>query len=240
MQVLHRISPQSRRCGRAICSWRGQDLAEFAWYDPEKEDGCYRAWDVQWGWYTCDDPFQIDQGGRSTGKTVSMKMRAFAFPFNRPGQKMLITAPELNHLRPIVDESEKALLTTRLGREMLPDIKGNGSHGVSMGIRDRFFEYTEGSTGGASRTRVVARHAHWMALGCAPNGRFVSASRWRPLGHAAKRRLSATGAGEGRCWRNGRSADPRAVSEPQVIPVGVVDRRAKRVELLAPREVPQR
>ena len=23
----------------------GLDLAEFAWFDPESEDGCYRAWD---------------------------------------------------------------------------------------------------------------------------------------------------------------------------------------------------
>ena len=192
----------------------GLDLAEFAWYDPETDDGCYRAWDYQWAWYTDDSTFQIDQGGRATGKTVSMKMRAFAFPFNKPGQKMLITAPELNHLRPIVDAIESSLLTTRLGREMLPETKGNGMnrqphwqvrfkngaqivsrlpnkdgkgvkgqhviqieldeaqdyplagwieivetlnrglpgamwrcHGVSKGVRDRFFEYTEEGSG---------------------------------------------------------------------------------------------
>lgn len=104
----------------------GLDLAEFAWQDPESDDGCYRAWDFQWSWYLCDDVFQIDMGARATGKTVSMKMRAFAFPFNKAGQKMLITAPELNHLRPIVDAVESALLTTRIGREMLPDTKGQG------------------------------------------------------------------------------------------------------------------
>lgn len=192
----------------------GLDLAEFAWYDPETDDGCYRAWDFQWAWYTCPDMYQIDQGGRATGKTVSMKMRAFAFPFNKPGQKMLVTAPELNHLRPIVDAIESTLLTTRLGKEMLPNTKGQGinrqphwqvrfkngaqiisrlpnkdgkgvksmhviqieldeaqdyplagwieivdtlnrglpgamwrCHGVSKGIRDRFFEYTEEGSG---------------------------------------------------------------------------------------------
>lgn len=104
----------------------GLDLAEFSWYDSEREDGCYRAWDYQWSWYTCTDTYQIDQGARSTGKTVSMKMRAFAFPFNKPGQKMLVTAPELNHLRPVVDAIEQSLLTTRLGREMLPETKGQG------------------------------------------------------------------------------------------------------------------
>src|SRR5574339_861799 len=80
----------------------GLDLAEFAWYDPESKDGCYRAWDFQWPWYTCEDTYQVDQGGRATGKTVSIQMRCFAFPFVNPGQSMLITAPELNHLRPLV------------------------------------------------------------------------------------------------------------------------------------------
>lgn len=109
-----------------IDSADGLDLAEFAWFDPETEDGCYRAWDFQWPWYTCSDPNQIDQGGRATGKTVGIKMRAFAFPFFYEGQSMLLTAPELNHLRPLTDQIEKALLTTRLMREMLPNGKGAG------------------------------------------------------------------------------------------------------------------
>ncbi len=54
-------------------------------------------------------------------------MRSCAFPFNKPGQKMLLTAPELNHLRPIADAIEQQLLSTRLLREMLPETKGNGS-----------------------------------------------------------------------------------------------------------------
>jgi hypothetical protein len=39
---------------------------------------------------------------------------------------MLLTAPELNHLRPLTDMIEKTLLSTRLLREMLPDGKGRG------------------------------------------------------------------------------------------------------------------
>ncbi len=104
----------------------GLDLAEFSWFDPESPDGCYRAWDFQWPWYTCDEMQQIDQGGRALGKTVGIKMRACAFPFAFEGQRMLLTAPELNHLRPLTDEIEKALLSTRLLREMLPDGKGKG------------------------------------------------------------------------------------------------------------------
>jgi hypothetical protein len=77
-------------------------------------------------WYTNNDMYQIDQGGRALGKTVGIKMRAFAFPFAYEGQRMLLTAPELNHLRPLTDEIEKALLSTRLLNEMLPDGKGKG------------------------------------------------------------------------------------------------------------------
>lgn len=104
----------------------GLDLAEFSWYDPESSDGCYRAWDFQWEWYTCEDMYQVDQGARALGKTVGITMRAFAFPFNFPGQKMLLTAPELNHLRPLTDAIEQRLLSTRLSRELLPQGRSNG------------------------------------------------------------------------------------------------------------------
>jgi hypothetical protein len=104
----------------------GLDLAEFSWYDPESDDDCYRAWDFQWSWYTCNDMFQIDQGGRALGKSVGIKMRAAAFPFYYEGQSMLLTAPELNHLRPLTDMIEQTLMSTRLIREMLPDGKGHG------------------------------------------------------------------------------------------------------------------
>lgn len=104
----------------------GLDLAEFGWDDPESPDNCYRAWDFQWPWYTCNDVYQVDQGARALGKTVGIKMRACAFPFAYVGQSMLLTAPELNHLRPLTDAIESALLSTRLLREMLPDGKGKG------------------------------------------------------------------------------------------------------------------
>ncbi len=104
----------------------GLDLAEFAWTDPESEDGCYRAWDFQWPWYTCEDTYQVDQGARATGKTVSITMRAFAMPFARAGQRMLITAPELNHLRPLTDAIEQRVLASRLATELLPAGKSHG------------------------------------------------------------------------------------------------------------------
>jgi len=106
----------------------GIELAEFTWIDetPGKADPCFRVWDFQWSWYHNEDTYQIDQCGRSLGKSMGILMRAYAFPFNYPGQEMLITAPELNHLGPIVDKLEDKLLTIRLGREMLPKRKGGG------------------------------------------------------------------------------------------------------------------
>lgn len=106
----------------------GIELAEFSWTDetPGKSDPCYRVWDYQWPWYHNEATFQIDQAGRSLGKSQGILMRAFAFPFNYEGQEMLITAPELNHLGPIVDKVENKFLTIRLGREMLPRVKGGG------------------------------------------------------------------------------------------------------------------
>lgn len=50
----------------------GLDLAEFSWYDPESNDGCYRAWDFQWNWYTNNHIYQIDQGGRALGKALAL------------------------------------------------------------------------------------------------------------------------------------------------------------------------
>lgn len=106
----------------------GIELAEFCWTDetPGKPDPCFRVWDFQWSWYHNEATYQIDQAGRSLGKSMGILMRAFAFPFNYPGQEMLITAPELNHLGPIVDKVEDKFLTIRLGREMLPRQKGGG------------------------------------------------------------------------------------------------------------------
>lgn len=104
----------------------GIELAEFCWIDEEQPDGCYRVWDFQWSWYRNEDTYQIDWAGRSLGKSVGIQMRAFAFPFNFPGQEMLVTAPELNHLRPVTDKIEHLILSHRLTRELLPRQRGNG------------------------------------------------------------------------------------------------------------------
>ena len=104
----------------------GIELAEFCWIDDEKDDGCFRLWDFQWSWYRDESIYQIDFAGRSLGKSVGIQMRAFAFPFNFPGAEMLITAPELNHLRPVTDKIEHQILSHRLTREILPRQRGSG------------------------------------------------------------------------------------------------------------------
>jgi hypothetical protein len=104
----------------------GIDISEFCWIDEEQETRTFRAWDFQWPWYTTEDTLQIDQAGRSLGKSTGIQMRAFAFPFNYAGAEMLITAPELNHLRPLTDAVENRILASRMAREMLPKRKGNG------------------------------------------------------------------------------------------------------------------
>jgi intein/homing endonuclease len=77
-------------------------------------------------WFSCPDMYQIDQSGRNVGKTESIKLRCLAFPFTFPGKGALLTAPELNHLRPLTDEVEKMLLNTWAARQMMPDEKSAG------------------------------------------------------------------------------------------------------------------
>lgn len=97
----------------------GIDLAEFCWQAPENDDNCFRAYPYQWAWWRCDDPLQIDQCGRSVGKTLGIKARMFAHPFANPGQEAVITAPELVHLEPICQLVETQFEACRLGREMM-------------------------------------------------------------------------------------------------------------------------
>ena len=104
----------------------GIDVAEFMFLNEENPHGRFRAWDYQFAWWSDQSPQQIDQSGRALGKSWGIQMRACAFPFSYPDQDMLLTAPELNHLRPLVDAVESRLLTSRIMQEMLPDTKGKG------------------------------------------------------------------------------------------------------------------
>lgn len=61
-----------------------------------------------------------------THNTVGIKMRSGAFPFNYPGQEMLIGGPEKNHLKPLTDKIADMYRSIRLYNEMLPKRMGNG------------------------------------------------------------------------------------------------------------------
>jgi hypothetical protein len=65
---------------------------------------------------------------RAVGKSLSIKVRACAFPFLFPNQEMLITAPELIHLEPIVSLIEGQVEATRTLREMLPRGRSRVTH----------------------------------------------------------------------------------------------------------------
>lgn len=104
----------------------GIDLGEFMFINEENPHGRFRCWDFQWMWYDDPAPQQIDQSGRACGKSWGVQLRSAAFPFSYADQEMLLTAPELNHLRPLVDAVEDRLMSSRILLEMLPNTPGKG------------------------------------------------------------------------------------------------------------------
>lgn len=104
----------------------GIDLAEFCFIDESatdedgnRGDGCFRAWPFQYPWFRNRAQKHIDAASRSCGKSLSVKLRAFAFPFLYPGEEMVITAPEAIHLQAVTDNIESLYLRNKLANEML-------------------------------------------------------------------------------------------------------------------------
>lgn len=128
MAVVENLTDEEAYLVTILTDASGLDLAEFAWVDEETPDSCWRAWPFQWHWWRDKSPLQIDQCARAVGKSLSIKARAFVFPFCHPGQEMLITAPELVHLEPIVSLVERQFYDTRLTREMLPSGRSAVTH----------------------------------------------------------------------------------------------------------------
>jgi hypothetical protein len=120
MAVTEALSDEESYLYAILTDTSGLDLAEFSWVDHEQPDDCWRAWPFQWAWWRDESPLQIDQCSRSVGKSLGIKARAFAFPFSHPGAEMVVTAPELVHLEPIVSLIERQFYDTRLSREILP------------------------------------------------------------------------------------------------------------------------
>jgi hypothetical protein len=126
MAVVEDLSDEEAYLWCILQDPSGLDLAEFTWFDESNDDGCWRAWPFQWSWYRSIAPLQIDQCARSVGKSLSIKMRMFAFPFLYPGQEAVVTAPELVHLHPITGLIENQIIATRLSRELLPKGRNRG------------------------------------------------------------------------------------------------------------------
>lgn len=97
----------------------GLDLAEFTFVDDTQDDDCFRAYPVQWPWWRDRSPRQVEQGGRDTGKSMSIQIKAAVHPFYNPGAEMAIVGPEKAHLKRVTTRIEQKFLSIRLLREML-------------------------------------------------------------------------------------------------------------------------
>ena len=128
MPVVEDLTEEECYLWAILSDESGLDQAEFCWYDAEQRDGCFRAWPFQWRWWRNVAQQQIDQAARSVGKSLSIQVRAFAFPFLHPGQEMVVTAPEGNHLDAITDNIETKFMNTRIGREMLVQGRSGVKH----------------------------------------------------------------------------------------------------------------
>lgn len=128
MSVLENLDEEECYLWAILSDPSGLDQAEFLWVDDEQADGCFRAWAFQWPWWRDTSQRHIEQGSRSIGKSKSISIKAGAFPFLHPGQEMVITAPEGNHLDAITDVIETRILATRLLKEMLALGRGGIKH----------------------------------------------------------------------------------------------------------------
>lgn len=126
--VLEDLTEEEAYLFAILSDLSGLDQAEFLWYAPDHPDDCFRAWDYQWSWWRCTDQYQIEQNARSTGKSLSIKVRGCAFCLLFPGQEMVITAPELIHLEPIVSLIESQMYSTWFLREFIPRGKSAVTH----------------------------------------------------------------------------------------------------------------
>jgi hypothetical protein len=117
--IIEDLSEEEKYLWAIVSDSSGLDLAEFTWIDEMAPGFCWRARPYQWAWFRCTDKQQIDQCARDVGKSLSIKLRGFAFPFIHPGQEMVVTAPELNHLEPITDLIEYQFRSVRLGQMMM-------------------------------------------------------------------------------------------------------------------------
>lgn len=122
---------------------------EFAWKNATNVamGGCYRVRDYQHKFNRIEGEYQAFACARSVGKTERQQIRAFIHFFRRIGENMLITAPELLHLMPLVDKIEERITACRLTEECLKKDRAGktGFHHNPFGV-----DYADG-------TKIVGR-----------------------------------------------------------------------------------
>jgi hypothetical protein len=129
MSVLEMLTEEEAYLLAILTDPSGVDQAEFLWYAPDQDHyGCFRAWPFQRKWWRSSDQLQIDQCARSAGKSLSIQVRACAFPILHPSQEMVITAPEGNHLQAVTDLIETRLRHNRFYSELM---LANASQGIT-------------------------------------------------------------------------------------------------------------
>lgn len=116
----------------------GIDLVEFSYKEPTAPHQCYRLRIYQWYWWACDDPRQISACARDVGKSEAILARCAAFPLARAGYDLFLSAPTLDHLRPIVNKLEERLRSMRLVRELLDARQGKSGISRMPSFEARF------------------------------------------------------------------------------------------------------
>jgi hypothetical protein len=111
----------------------------------------------------------------SVGKSQSVAVRAFAFPFIHPGQEMVITAPERVHLDAITDKIETQLINTRLTREM---IQGAIKHAPTFHVNFKNRSRIMGRIPQRDGRGVKGMHPIWLEMDeCFPADAVVLTDR---------------------------------------------------------------
>jgi len=92
-------------------------------------DGVFRCWPVQQFWWRTRGNKILSQGSRSVGKSLSIKLKTFAFPFVAPGAEMVLTAPEGAHLDALTNNVETLFIKNKIAESMLAkDQRGRIKH----------------------------------------------------------------------------------------------------------------
>ena len=195
--VLTTLTEDERYLFALLNDQSGVDQAEFLFVDRQKPDNCFRVRPYQWPWFRSMDPQQVELSSRTVGKSLGIQLRAVAHVLINLGADMGITAPELNHLEPILQAIEDRLLSCRLTRELLPKGRFSATGGGTRSISHHPFMLST-----VLNSRILGRlpqrdghgvkglHVKWLELD--------EAQDYPDKGY---RELIETCTGEGTVWR---------------------------------------